>query len=90
MSKKYEGHDWIKFKRAKAVEISGKKYVSEKHHIEETSFLIEEIKKLVSIIDNKDALIRKLRSFQDRQRQQAKRDYLYRSDYLPYEEDDRS
>lgn len=42
----YEGYSWIKVKRAKPVEIDGVKYVTEEHHIEETTFLIEEVRKL--------------------------------------------
>lgn len=86
-AQKYEGFGWIKVKRAKAVEISDKKYVPEEHHVEETSFLIKEIKKLAAIIDKKNAAIRKLRS---QQYNQSMRDYQSQFDYLPYEEDDRA
>ena len=47
----YEGFSWIKVKRAKAVEIDGQKWVTEEHHIEETTFLIEEVRKLAKELD---------------------------------------
>lgn len=42
----YEGYSWIKVKRAKPVEIDGQMWVTEEHHIEETNFLIDEVRKL--------------------------------------------
>lgn len=51
LSEQYAGYGWIKVKRAKAVEIDGEKYVPEQHHIEETNFLIEEVRKLAKEID---------------------------------------
>ena len=49
----YEGYSWIKVKRAKPVEIDGQKWVSEEHHIEETSFLIDEVRKLAKEIEER-------------------------------------
>ncbi len=46
MVKEYEGYKWIKVKKEDPVEIDGVKYVTEQHHIEETQFLINEIRKL--------------------------------------------
>lgn len=48
----YANYKWIKVKRAVPVEIDGTKYVSEEHHIEETSFLIDEVRRLAKIIDD--------------------------------------
>jgi hypothetical protein len=49
MKEPYSGINWIK-NRAKLVEIGGNKYVSEEHYIAETTFLIEEIRKLAKWI----------------------------------------
>lgn len=51
LSEHYAGYGWIKVKRAKAVEIDGERYVPEQHHIEETSFLLDEVRKLAKEID---------------------------------------
>jgi hypothetical protein len=45
-------NNWIKVKPAHTVEIDGVRYVSEEHHIEETTFLIEEIRKLAKLIES--------------------------------------
>tara|TARA_R110000824_G_scaffold8450_4_gene38509 strand:+ start:8435 stop:8623 length:189 start_codon:yes stop_codon:yes gene_type:complete len=44
----YKGYKWIKVKREESVLIDGIKYVTEKHHVEETTFLINEIRKLAN------------------------------------------
>lgn len=85
-SKKYNKYDWIKVKKTEPITIDGKKYVSEKHHIEECEFLIKEIRKLASIVDKKNAFIRKL---QNNQQYHTNKNYREESDYLPYQEDDR-
>ena len=48
----YEGYGWIKVKRVNPIEIAGIKYVPEQHHIDETSFLIEEIRRLAKQVDD--------------------------------------
>lgn len=50
--KSYEGYGWIKVKRATPIEIDGNRYISEQHHVEETTFLIEEIRKLAKHVDD--------------------------------------
>mmetsp|Transcript_32006 Transcript_32006/g.44636 ORF Transcript_32006/g.44636 Transcript_32006/m.44636 type:complete len:263 (-) Transcript_32006:168-956(-) len=50
-AKKYKGHKWIKVKREKPVEINGRLYISEDHHIKETSFLIDTIRRLAAKLD---------------------------------------
>jgi len=47
----YSGFKWIKVKQAKLFVLDGEKYVPEKHHVTETSFLIEEIHKLARLLD---------------------------------------
>lgn len=47
----YEGYNWIKVKQAKSVEIDGQMWVTEEHHIEETTFLIDEVRKLAKELD---------------------------------------
>ena len=48
----YEGYSWIKVKRAKPIKLHGEMYVTEEHHIEETTFLIEEVRKLAKELDD--------------------------------------
>lgn len=54
LSEHYADYKWIKVKRTTTVEIDGEKYVPEQHHIEETNFLIEEIRKLAKQIDEQN------------------------------------
>lgn len=48
---KYQGYSWIKVKRSKPVEIEGCSYVTEGHHVQETTFLIDKIRELALRID---------------------------------------
>lgn len=51
---KYDDYSWIKVPRGKTIwagDLSpSEKVVTEKHHIDETSFLIEEVRKLAKVI----------------------------------------
>ena len=88
-SEKYEGYKWIKIPRSQPCEFDGQKYVSEDHHIQETSFLIEEVRSLAKRIDELKASLSRCRKQQEVQRRQARRQAQWESDYLPYHEDDR-
>lgn len=87
---KYQGYNWIKVKRAKSIDIDGTMYVPETHHIEEVSFMIEEIKKLAAKVDKltRDKNYAQLEAF-ERIQKIAQQNYENQLDYLPYEEDDR-
>ncbi len=50
-TERYSGYKWIRVPRSVPVELDGQRYVSEQHHIEETVFLIEEVRKLARQID---------------------------------------
>lgn len=54
-SEKYEGYKWIKVPRFKDDESKSweeRFRALEKHHIEETTFLIKEVRKLAGAIDD--------------------------------------
>lgn len=54
---KYEGYSWILVKKAETVEVGGVKYVPEDHHIDETTFLINEVIKLARMLDDREKLL---------------------------------
>jgi len=74
---KYQGYSWIKVQRSKPVDVNGTPHVSEAHHIEETTFLIEEIRKLAARIDRLNLMVERY----------DQRPSLCDDDYLAYEED---
>jgi hypothetical protein len=51
LQNKYEGYSWIPTSKYKPIEIDGVKFIPEDHHVGETMFLINEIRKLAKLID---------------------------------------
>lgn len=91
-SEKYDGYKWIKVKRATAQRAGdvdpSTKVVSEEHHVEETSFLIEEIKKLAKKLDTQSVSLRRYRRQEDQRRNYASRQARWDADHVGYQEDD--
>jgi hypothetical protein len=88
----YEGYGWIKVKRAEAKWAGdidpATKVVPEEHHVEETTFLIEEVRKLAKRVDQQAAALRGYRRQEEQRQRQASRQARWDQDYLPYQEDD--
>jgi hypothetical protein len=93
MSEDYSGYSWIKVKRAKAVPAgecpSDEKVVSEAHHIEETTFLIEEVRKLAAQLEAARKRLNEMRRQSEAARLEQTRRLRWEQDSLPYYEDDR-
>lgn len=97
-SEKYDGYKWIKVKRATAFyatpcegEVGAGdpvKVVPEDHHIEETSFMIEEIRKLAKKLDTQSAALQRYRKQEDQRRNYASRQARWDADHVGYQEDD--
>lgn len=89
-AEKYQGYSWIKVKRSKPIDVDGVPHVSEAHHVEETTFLIDEVRKLAARVDELTLELAKYRLREHDQMQMAARQaYELRADHLPYEEDTR-
>ncbi len=91
-SEKHEGYGWIKVKRAKA-QLAGDvdpttKVVSEEHHIEETSFLIERIRELAKKVDSQSVALQVYYKKEEQRRDYDSRQARWDSDYLGYQDDE--
>lgn len=54
MSNKYDGYGWIKVKKYRmdsSLSWEERYYQLDAHHVEETTFLIEEVRRLAKIVD---------------------------------------
>lgn len=70
----FSGHEWIKVKQFKhddVISVVSNYDRLQKHHVEETTFLIEKIRELAGILNRKssveDSLVRHLKRFADSQ-----------------------
>lgn len=87
-SEAYKGYGWIKVQRHKddkSLPLEDRLESLQKHHIEETTFLIDEVRKLASEIDVLKSSVSSLSSKLEACHQLARRAFL-ENDAMPYEE----
>jgi len=100
---KYEGYDWIKVERFKPEghnpqvcegfdfyvdHLEKQLELFEKHHIEETTFLIEKVRELAATIDTLRGTLAYYRRQEEAQIKARNRQARHEADYLPYQEDE--
>lgn len=88
----YSGYSWIKVPRYNMDEALSweERYAQlDEHHIQETTFLIDEVRKLATQLESAKRRAANLRKQVDAAQSHQARQLRWDQDYVPYQEDDR-